>query len=57
MPRSTTISIRSAISSLARFTNKCEPVHWPSGALSRLECHLVAAMSCYPQSTADLALL
>src|SRR5208283_2688437 len=35
MPRSTTISIRSAISSPARFTNKGAPPRWPSGAPSR----------------------
>jgi transposase-like protein len=35
MPRSTTISIRSAISSPAKLTNKDEVAHWPSGALSR----------------------
>ena len=35
MPRSTTISIRSAISSPARFTNKSAPPRWPSGAPSR----------------------
>ena len=35
MPRSTTISIRSAISSAARFTNKGAPPRWPSGAPSR----------------------
>jgi hypothetical protein len=34
MLKSTTISIRNAISSLAGFTNKGEPLHWPSGALS-----------------------
>ena len=33
--RSTTISIRSAISSPARFTNKGAPPRWPSGAPSR----------------------
>jgi hypothetical protein len=33
--RSTTISIRSAISSPAKLTNKDEVAHWPSGALSR----------------------
>ena len=32
---STTISIRSAISSPAKFTNKDEPARWPSGAPSR----------------------
>jgi putative transposase len=35
MPRSTTISIRSAISSPARSTNKGAPPRWPSGAPSR----------------------
>ncbi len=35
MPRSITISIRSAISSLAKITNKDEPARWPSGVLSR----------------------
>ena len=35
MPRSTTISIRSAISSPARFTNKGAPPRRPSGAPSR----------------------
>ena len=35
MPRSTTISIRSAISSPARLTNKDAPTRWPSGAPSR----------------------
>src|SRR5271166_1684838 len=33
--RSTTISIRSAISSLAKFTNKGEPARWPNGTPSR----------------------
>ena len=35
MPRSTTISIRSAISSPASSTNKGAPPRWPSGAPSR----------------------
>ena len=35
MLRSTTISISSAISSLARSTNNGEPVRWPSGGPSR----------------------
>ena len=35
MLRSTTISIRSAISSPAKFTNKDEPARWPSGASSQ----------------------
>jgi len=35
MLRSTTISIRSAILSLARSTNNGEPARWPSGAPSR----------------------
>ena len=34
-PRSTTNSIRSAISLLAKSTDKDEPLHWPSGASSR----------------------
>src|SRR5271166_2058970 len=34
MLRSTTTLIRSAISSLAKFTNKDEPAPWPSGAPS-----------------------
>jgi hypothetical protein len=35
MLRSTTISIRSDISSLAGFTNEGEPSRWPGGAPSR----------------------
>src|ERR1700686_1253424 len=35
MLRSTTISTRSAISSLAKFTNKDEPARWLSGASSQ----------------------
>ena len=35
MPRFTTISIRSAISSPAKITNKGELADWPSGAPSR----------------------
>jgi hypothetical protein len=35
MLRSTTISITNAISSPAKFTNKDEPAHWPSGASSQ----------------------
>src|SRR5271166_6176840 len=51
MLRSTTISIRSAISSLARFTNKDEPARWPSGAPSRPSGRLGLGVLRHTQAT------
>jgi len=51
MLRSTTISIRSAISSLARSTNNGEPARWPSGAYSRPNDCLGPAMLRHAQMT------
>jgi hypothetical protein len=51
MLRSTTISIRSAISSPAEFTSTDALPHWPSGALSRLECRFVVGVSRHAQSS------
>ena len=54
MPRSTTTSIRSAISSLAKSTNKDEPAHWPSGALSRPNGRLGLGVLRHAQTTRPL---
>jgi putative transposase len=51
MLRSRTISIRSAISSLARSTNNGEPVRWPSGAPSRPNGRLGLGMLRHPHTT------
>jgi len=51
MLRSPTISIRSAISSLARSTNNGEPARWPSGAYSRPNDCLGPAMLRHAQMT------
>src|SRR5271165_1489525 len=47
MLRSTTISIRSAISSLAKLTNKGELARWPSGAPSRPNGRLDPGVLCH----------
>ena len=51
MLRSTTISIRSAISSLARSTNNGEPARWPGGAPSRPNDRLGPAVLRHAQMT------
>ena len=51
MLKSTTISIRSAISSIARSTNNGEPARWPIGALSRLNDCLGPATLRHAQMT------
>jgi transposase-like protein len=51
MPKSTTISIRSAISSRAKSTNKGALPHWPSGAPSQLECRLRVSALRHAQRT------
>jgi hypothetical protein len=51
MPRSTTISIRSAISSPAKFTSRDALPHWPSGAPSRRKCRLRVGVLRHAQTT------
>ena len=51
MPRSTTISIRSAISSPARFTNRRRTARWPSGAPSQPNNRLGPAVLRHAQMT------
>ena len=50
-PRSTTISIRSAISSPAEFSSRDALPHWPSGAPSRRECRLRVGVLRHAQTT------
>ena len=54
MLRSTTISIRSAISSLAKLTNKGELAHWSSGAPSRPNGRLDPGVLRHAQTTPPL---
>ena len=51
MLRSTTISTRSAISSLAKFTNKDEPARWLSGASSQSNGRLGLGLLRHTQTT------